>query len=78
MVGRDVFSDAPALVFNMNYQWKTEYGTYMSGTFYPNDPDLEIPESYIEAMKVIVRNKMRFCEGVLDTDYYGYLFDEES
>lgn len=76
MVGRDVFSEAPALVFNMNYQWKTEYGTYMGGTFYPNDPDLEIPESYVEAIKVIVRNKMRFCEGVLDTDYYGYLFDE--
>ncbi len=77
MVGRDVLSDAPALVFNLNYQWKTDYGTYMGGEFHPADPELEIPEGYVEAMKVIVRNKIRFCEGVLETDYYGYLFKEE-
>ncbi len=47
------------------------------GTFYPNNPELEIPEEYADAIQVTVRNKPRFCEGVLATDYYGYLFQDE-
>jgi len=76
MVGRDVFSDAPALVFNTNYDWKTEYGTYYAktGKFVPNDPDLELPEDYVSTMKAVVKNKRSFCAGVLDNDYYRYLF----
>lgn len=76
MVGRDVFSDAPVLVFNMLYDWKTEYGTYISATetFTPVDDALQIPEGYVEAIKAIVRNKMRYCQGVLNTDYFRYLF----
>ncbi len=76
MPGRDVFSEAPALVFNMNYDWKTEYGTYISktGKFTPADPELVIPEGYVESIKTIVRNKMRLCSGILITDYYRYLF----
>ncbi|MCQ2406892.1 MAG: sulfatase-like hydrolase/transferase, partial [Oscillospiraceae bacterium] len=30
--GRDVFSDAEALVFNSGYDWKTDLGTYTSST----------------------------------------------
>ncbi len=76
MVGRDVFSDAPALVFNMNYDWKTEYGTYISGTetFTPASEDIQIPDGYVASVKAIVRNKMRYCQGVLNTDYFRYLF----
>lgn len=76
MVGRDVFSDTTALVFNMNYDWKTEYGTYISATetFTPVDDTLQIPEGYVEAIKAIVRNKLRYCQGVLNTDYFRYLF----
>ena len=76
MVGRDVFSDAPALVFNSNYDWKTEYGTYYAknGKFVPNDPNLELPEDYVKTMKAVVKNKRSFCAGILDNDYYKYLF----
>ena len=74
MVGRDVFSDAPALVFNSNYEWKTDYGTYYGGSFHPADASVQLPEGYVDAVKAIVRNKVLFCEWVLDTDYYGYLF----
>ena len=77
MIGRDVFSDAPALVFNMSYQWKTEYGTYMDGEFYPADETVQIPEGYVEAVKAIVRNKINYCSMVLHTDYFGYLFGEK-
>jgi hypothetical protein len=76
MVGRDVFSDAPALVFNGNYDWKTEYGTYYAknGKFVPNDPNLELPADYVKTMKAVVKNKRSYCAGVLDNDYYRYLF----
>lgn len=76
MVGRDVFSDQPALVFNTSYHWKTEYGTYTGGRFRPADDSIEVTQEYIDAIKTIVRNKIRYCEGVLDTDYFRYLYDQ--
>ena len=78
MPGRDVFSDAMPLAFNLNYDWKTEYGTYISstGTFTPVDETVELPEDYIATVKKIVRNKIRYCSGVLETDYFRYLFGE--
>lgn len=76
MPGRDVFSDAPALVFNTNYDWKTDLGTYYasSATFVPVSDDTVIPEGYVDTMKTIVRNKINYCSGVLDTDYFRLLF----
>ena len=76
MPGRDVFSDAPALVYNYNYDWKTEYGTYLSSsnTFTPASEDILIPDGYVEQIKAIVRNRIRYSAAVLDTDYYNLLF----
>ena len=76
MVGRDVLSDAPALVFNSNYDWKTEYGTYYAknGKFVPKDPNIELPDDYVKTMKAVVKNKRSYCAGVLDNNYYKYLF----
>ncbi len=76
MPGRDVFSDAPVLVFNSGYDWKTEYGTYIasSNKFYPASEDVEIPEGYVAATKKVVKNKVRYCQLVLDTDYFRSLF----
>lgn len=75
--GRDVFSDAAALYFTISYDWKTEYGTYYasSDTFVPTNPGITLPEGYVDAVKAVVRNKIRYCQGVLDTDYFGYLFN---
>ncbi len=76
MPGRDVFSDAPALVYRTNYDWKTELGTYYasSGKFVPASEDVEIPEDYVKTIKAIVKNKISFCDGVLETDYYRKIF----
>lgn len=76
MPGRDVFSDAPALVYRTNYDWKTELGTYYasSGKFVPVSDDVVIPEDYVKTIKAIVKNKISFCDGVLETDYYRYIF----
>ena len=74
--GRDVFSNEEAIVFNSNYDWKTEYGTYLAskGKFIPAE-GVEVPEGYVARMKLIVRNKMRYCTLALDNDYFRYLFD---
>ncbi len=75
-VGRDVFSDAEPLVFNTNYDWKTDLGTYYNskGKFIPKDENTVIPEDYVKTMKAIVRNKYKYCKMALDEDYFGYLF----
>ncbi len=74
--GRDVFSDAPVLVFNSSYDWKTEYGTYIASKnkFYPVRDDLVIPDGYVSAINQIVKNKIRYCKLVLETDYFRSLF----
>ena len=73
-VGRDVFSDAVPLVFNMDYDWKTDKGTYIAseGVFYPSGED--VSEAYIEQIRTMVRNKMNYCIGYNNTDYFGHLF----
>lgn len=74
--GRDVFSDAEALVFNLSYDWKTELGTYTAstGTFTPAAPGTVIPDGYIDRIKATVRNKITYCESVLNNDYYAHVF----
>lgn len=74
MPGRDVFSDAPALVFNTGYEWKTDYGTYSKGQFVPTYPDIELPENYVKNIKSIVSNKILYCRNCPDNDYFRYLF----
>lgn len=76
--GRDVFSDAPALVFTMGYNWITEYGIYYasSGTFTPTKEDVTLPDSYIKTINAIVGNKISYCDMALDNDYFRYLFDK--
>ncbi len=77
MVGRDVLSDAPALVFNSNYDWKTDLGTYYAsrGVFEPAEGAV-IPDGYVDSIKTIVRNKQQYCESVLDSDYYRHVLGE--
>ncbi len=76
MVGRDVFSDAMPLVWNANYEWKTELGTYYAtkGKFVPVTEDTVVPEDYVKSIKAIVKNKMTYSSGVLKTDYFRLLF----
>ena len=73
--GRDVFSDAPALIFDAYYDWKTELGTYYASrdAFEPAVDASELPAGYVEEMNAVVGNKLSFCQGVLDTDYYTYI-----
>lgn len=77
--GRDVFSDAEAIVFNMSYDWVTDLGTYYAayGKFVPAIEGNTVPQGYIDRIQAIVKNKVTYCEGVLDCDYFRHVFDEE-
>ena len=74
--GRDVLSDAFPVAFNLNYDWKTDLGTYISskGVFTPVSEDIEIPEGYVDYVKAIVKDKITFCKGVINAKYYAYVF----
>ncbi|MCQ2532031.1 MAG: LTA synthase family protein [Saccharofermentans sp.] len=74
--GRDVFSSAMALYFNLNYDWKTDLGTYISSRseFIPVNDSVEIPDGYVEAVRAIVSGKITYMRGVLSSGYYNYLF----
>ena len=74
--GRDVFSDAPALVFTPNHNWKTEYGVYYasSGSFTQTRSDVSLPGDYVASVTATVRNKISYCDRVLEKDYFRYLF----
>ncbi len=77
--GRDVFSDAEPLVFNISYDWKTDKGTYLSssGVFTPNE-GVEVSDTYVERIRTIVRNKINYCDSVLDNNYFTHLFGEKT
>ena len=75
--GRDVFSEAEAIMFNLNYDWKTEKGTWINSTktFTPANESETVGEEYIDRIRSIVRNKINFMTGFLKTDYYGHVFE---
>ena len=80
LVGRDVFSDTGALVTFRNYSWVTVKGSYNSKlkTFEPAQGVTMTQaeqDEYVSQINSIVRNKVNVSAEILDTDYYGKLFD---
>ena len=73
--GRDVFSEAQPVVFNLSYDWVRDLGTYFadSNTFIPRE-GATIPDGYVEATTRYVENKVNFCAVLLEYDYYGHIF----
>ena len=70
--GRDVFSDSMPLAFNLNYDWKTDLGTYYSskGEFVPKDANTQIPDGYVQQVKSIVSNKIKYCKNMVGSDFF--------
>ncbi|MBR2681820.1 MAG: sulfatase-like hydrolase/transferase [Atopobiaceae bacterium] len=75
--GRDVFSDRSPLVFDLNYDWKTDLGTYIADedAFTPVEGK-KIPDGYVESMNAVVSDKLNYCAAVLDTDYFRHVFGD--
>jgi len=75
MAGRDVFSDSEAIVYSGNYAWKTNLGYCEHGVFTPNSDDIQVTEDYVKSHGTYVSNKITFCRGCLETDYWGHVLE---
>ena len=77
LVGRDIFSDAPALALWPDYSWKTDKGAYdaKSDTFTPNE-GVEVSQDYIDYISSLVSNKITFSRSVQSQNYYNVLAKE--
>ena len=75
--GRDVFSNASALVFDVHGDWKTSYGIYIAAddSFTQTDNSVTLPDDYVDNVSTIVWNKLRFASGIIDSDFYDILYD---
>lgn len=72
LVGRDVFSDAEAIVVWPDYNWKTERGyyDYTRKQFIPAEDNEAADDEYIDRINSIVRNKIAYSKAVLNYDYF--------
>lgn len=73
--GRDVFSDAMPIAILDRSNWKTDLGICIRGKFTPYSEETELPEDYVKNVKAMVSGKYEYCKYVLNTDYYGHLYD---
>jgi lipoteichoic acid synthase len=73
LMGRDVFSKAPALVEFANRSWITEYGSYNSQT---GQITGELSATYVQAVNDVVAGKFFYSAQILDSDYYRRLLGE--
>ncbi len=75
--GRDVFAEnTTPLVFDMYYDWKTDKGSYnaQTGEFTPSGE--AVSQEYIDRIKTIVSNKITYCEGYNDIDYFAHVLPD--
>ena len=74
LIGRDVFSDTPALVFWPDYSWKTDQGTYNSSTrtFTPKE-GVTVSDGYVSAISAQVGNKLTYSKAVQTQDYFNFV-----
>lgn len=76
-MGRDVFSDADALVMFRNRSWITDIASYNSNTREVISlSGEEIPDEYVEQISTELSNRFTVSSRVLDYDYWNILFKE--
>ena len=77
--GRDVFSDAEAIVFWPDHSWKTVKGTWIAakstGTEFTPAEGVTVDEDYLNRIRRSVSNKLNYAYSVLGMDYFKLLFD---
>ena len=76
LVGRDVFSDAEAIVLTQNASWKTVKGVYNADKkkFTPAE-GVEVEEGYVDRINKIVSNKITYSRELAAVDYLDYVSD---
>lgn len=76
-MGRDVFSDAPALVMFRNRSWITDEARYNSQTGKAESLNgAEVSTTYVDAIKTEVGNRFAVSTRILENDYWRILFED--
>ena len=76
-MGRDIFSDAMALVMFQNRSWITEFASYNADTKkYTYFTDAKIPQEYLDYIKAEVSNRFTISTRILDKNYWAILFPD--
>lgn len=78
LMGRDILSDAPALVVLSDHSFITDLGRYdaVADVFTPN-PGASVPEGYAAEQARQVNEMFEYSKRVLEQDYYGVLFGKQ-
>ncbi len=79
LVGRDVLSDAEAIVIWPDYNWKTDLGYYdfTRKVFTPTNSGSIPDKEYINRINNIVKNRIAYSKAVINYDYFGIVFKEK-
>ncbi len=84
LMGKDILSDEEPIIIFSNRSWITDKGRYNTvtrtfelaeGQSFANE---EEQKNYIARIKKIVDNRFKVSTLILDTDYYGKVFQQES
>lgn len=79
LMGQDILSDAPPLVFLSNRSFITEHMMYNSETGEAiRLTDQDLPEDYISTINKIIRNKFAVSKSILEEDYYRHVFTNDT
>lgn len=75
LMGKDIFSDYPALVIFKDKSWITDKAKYNARTkeIIPHSETGELLESYVDGIKNRVENRFTYSRLILENDYYRYL-----
>jgi len=77
LMGRDMLSDTPPLVFLSNHSFITDKVMYNSETGEVTKlTDEVLPDNYISNLNKIVKNKFTVSKTILEKDYYRHIFPD--
>ena len=80
--GTDILSNSECIIQFLNRAFITSMGKYNATkkefTLHEGKSfaSAEEQEQYVKNVKAIVNNRLKIAAGILETDYYGYLFDK--
>lgn len=83
LIGTDILSTSDCIVQFLDRSFITAMGKYNSKTkeFTLHEgmsfESEEQKEQYIKSVRSIVNNRFKISAGIIETDYYGYLFDDK-
>ncbi len=78
--GRDILdTSTPGLAIFDNRSWVSDLGRYyaVNDSFVPNEENIDIAQSYIDAINETVAGRIAFSLSVMENNYYAYLWNEE-